>query len=161
MKTEPPSRTTSRRNEGDLRINWLNRQRKVPVPKTAIEKTLHGAARSLDVSGEIALLFTTDKTIHRMNRDFRGKDKPTDVLSFEGPGGDMGLGDIVISVETASQNARRDSRTVGTELQILALHGFLHALGYDHEKDSGEMEKLERKLRRQFGLSTAAPPSRT
>jgi probable rRNA maturation factor len=69
------------------------------------------------------------------------------VLSFESQGEDMGLGDIFISVETARANAKRFSRTLDHELEILALHGFLHVLGYDHETDNGEMEAIERRLR--------------
>ena len=69
-----------------------------------------------------------DALLHRLNRDYRGKDRPTDVLSFPGDGGEAGLGDIVISVPTAARNARALGRTLGQELDVLALHGFLHVL---------------------------------
>jgi probable rRNA maturation factor len=72
------------------------------------------------------------------------------VLSF--PGGEAGLGDVVISVQTAARNARGLGRTLLQELDVLALHGFLHLLGHDHETDEGAMERLERRLRRQLGL---------
>ncbi len=97
----------------------------------------------------MALVFAGDRTLHRLNRTYRGKDKPTDVLSFPG-GGPGGLGDIVISVETAHRNARATRRPLPRELEVLALHGFLHVLGYDHETDHGTMDRLERRLRREL-----------
>jgi len=108
---------------------------------------LDGAAAALNTEGELALVFGGDALLHRLNREYRHKDKPTDVLSFEGQGDDMGLGDVFISVPTARANAARFGRTLDEELEILALHGFLHALGYDHETDTGQMEALEKRLR--------------
>ncbi len=113
-----------------------------------LRQVLAGAAASLGVAGELALVLSGDRLLRRLNRDYRGKDRPTDVLSFPGPGGEAGLGDIVISVETASRNARGLGRTLPQELDVLALHGFLHLLGHDHETDDGTMERLERRLRR-------------
>jgi probable rRNA maturation factor len=104
----------------------------------------------LGVSGEVSLVLTGDRPVRRLNARYRRKDKPTDVLSFPGPGGDAGLGDIVISVETAEKNARSLGRTLPQELDVLALHGFLHVLGYDHESDDGTMDRLERRLRRRL-----------
>lgn len=101
----------------------------------------------MKVRGELAVVFAGDALLRRLNRDYRSKDTPTDVLSFESQGEDMGLGDVIISVETARANARRFSRTLDRELEILALHGFLHAIGFDHETDRGEMETLEKGLR--------------
>ena len=131
-----------------LEIVLLNRQRRRRVDGARIRRVLRGAARKLRVSGEIALVLAGDQTLHRLNRDYRGKDKPTDVLSF--PGEEAGLGDIVISVETAERNARRLGRTLPQEIDVLALHGFLHVLGYDHEKDDGRMDRLEQRLRREL-----------
>jgi probable rRNA maturation factor len=104
----------------------------------------------MDVSGSVALLLTGDATIRRLNARYRHKDRPTDVLSFPGPGGDVGLGDIVISVPTAARNARDLGRSLAQELDVLALHGFLHVLGYDHETDDGTMDRLEGRLRRRL-----------
>jgi probable rRNA maturation factor len=122
---------------------------------------LQEAARALHVSGEVALVLTGDRPVRRLNARYRGKDKPTDVLSFPGPGGEVGLGDIVISLDTAARNAPRFGRTLGEELEILTLHGFLHVLGYDHETDDGTMDRLERRLRRRVlgadGRATAGP----
>ncbi len=126
----------------------LNRQRRRRVDAGRLRRVLAGAARDLGVSGEVALVLAGDRLLHRLNRDYRGKDRPTDVLSFPGEGGEAGLGDILISVETAERNARGLGRTLPQELSVLALHGFLHVLGHDHETDDGSMDRLERRLRR-------------
>jgi len=93
---------------------------------------------------------TADQPVRALNARYRGKDRPTDVLSFEGEGGAEGLGDVVISVETAARNGREHGRTLLQELDLLVLHGFLHLLGYDHETDRGTMERLEKRLRRKL-----------
>ena len=128
----------------------LNRQRRRRVSPARLRTVLRGAAEALGVSGEVALVLTGDRAVRLLNARYRGKDKPTDVLSFPGPGGEIGLGDIVISLDTAAINARRFSRTLPQELDILALHGFLHVLGYDHETDDGTMDHLEKQLRRRL-----------
>ena len=143
MKREPPS------TKG-LSLLIVNRQRNHPIRIDRIRTLLSEAARSMGVSGELALVFGGDRLLRRLNRDYRFKDKPTDVLSFESQGEGMGLGDVFISVETARANAKRFSRTLDRELEILALHGLLHVLGYDHETDHGEMEALEKRLRRRI-----------
>jgi probable rRNA maturation factor len=118
------------------------------VNAARLRRVLRAAARRLKVSGEVALVFAGDATLRTLNARYRGKDKPTDVLSFPGPGGDEGLGDIVISVATAERNAKSLGRSLPQELDVLALHGFLHVLGYDHETDAGQMDRLEGRLRR-------------
>lgn len=133
---------------GELGIVLLNRQRRRRVDPARLRRVLRGAARRLKVTGEVALVFAGDRTLRTLNARYRGKDKPTDVLSFPGPGGAEGLGDIVISVETAERNARGLGRSLPQELDVLALHGFLHVLGYDHETDQGQMDRLEGRLRR-------------
>jgi probable rRNA maturation factor len=133
-----------------LAVVLLNRQRRRRVDRSRLGRVLRGAARALRVTGEVALVLTGDAPVRRLNARYRKKDKPTDVLSFPGPGGDAGLGDIVISVETAEKNARTLGRTLPQELDVLALHGFLHVLGYDHETDDGTMDRLERRLRRRL-----------
>ena len=152
MKHEPPSTS-------GLSVLMVNRQRKHRIRVDRIKHLLERAARSMKVSGELALVFAGDSLLHRLNRDYRFKDQPTDVLSFESQGEDMGLGDVFISVETARRNAARFSRTLDRELEILALHGFLHVLGYDHEADRGEMEALEKRLRARL-LTRASRPAR-
>jgi probable rRNA maturation factor len=112
------------------------------------------AAGAPSSSATVALV--TDGRIRALNRDFRGLDKPTDVLSFRSArkGSSRGyLGDIVISVETAMRQARRRRSTLRRELEVLTLHGFLHLLGYDHETDDGEMRRIEYRLRRRFRIT--------
>ena len=128
------------------------------MPAARLRRVLHEAARTLRVSGEVALVLTGDAPIRRLNARYRHKDKATDVLSFPGPGGEAGLGDIVISLDTAARNAPRFGRTLGQELEILTLHGFLHVLGYDHETDDGTMDRLESRLRRRLLRPEAARP---
>lgn len=136
--------------EAKLAVVLLNRQRRRHVDARRLRRILRGAARALRVSGEIALVLTGDRRVQALNARYRGQDEPTDVLSFPGPGGREGLGDVVISVETAERNARALGRTPLQELDVLALHGFLHVLGYDHETDEGTMDRLERRLRRRL-----------
>lgn len=100
-------------------------------------------------AGSLGVRFVGDREMRRVNRQFRGKDKTTDVLSFPGdPAGIGHLGDILISVPTARRQAEAVGHGVDCEVKTLLLHGVLHCLGYDHETDQGEMERLERKLRR-------------
>ena len=133
-----------------LGVLLLNRQKARPVRKARLRRVLEGAARALDVGGEVALVLTGDRAIRALNARYRGKDRPTDVLSFPGGGGEGELGDIVISVQSAEKNARGLGRTLAQELDVLALHGFLHVLGYDHESDDGTMDRLERRLRKRL-----------
>lgn len=92
---------------------------------------------------------TSDREMRRLNRTFRGKDAPTDVLSF--PGGVTGeglhLGDVVVSVPTARRQARAAGHRSVRELELLLLHGVLHCMGHDHETDDGTMDRLEARLR--------------
>jgi len=140
------------RSEAPLSVVLLNRQRRRRLQATRISRVLQRAARALRVTGEVALVFGGDARIRTLNRVYRGRDEPTDVLSFAGPGRDEGIGDIVISVETAQRNAKHLGRSLAEELDVLALHGFLHTLGYDHETDDGGMDRLEARLRRRLGL---------
>jgi rRNA maturation RNase YbeY len=141
MTGEPPAR---------LRVVVLNRQRRRRVDAARLRRVLGGAAAALRVGGEVALVLSGDRLVHRLNRQYRGKDRPTDVLSFPGDGAEGTLGDIVISLDTAARNARGLGRTLLQELDVLALHGFLHVLGYDHEADDGTMNRLETRLRKRL-----------
>jgi probable rRNA maturation factor len=103
----------------------------------------------------VTVVITTDRRIRRLNQLWRSMDKATDVLSFpagDDPGPARHLGDLVISRQTAARQARNEGHSLATELRVLALHGLLHLLGYDHECDSGRMARIERRLRRQGGL---------
>jgi probable rRNA maturation factor len=97
--------------------------------------------------GSLGVRFASDREVRRANHGFRGKDKTTDVLSFPGDDGEH-LGDILISVPAARRQAAEAGHSVERELKVLLLHGVLHCLGHDHETDQGEMERLERRLRR-------------
>lgn len=100
----------------------------------------------------VGVRFAGDRTVRRLNREFRAKDKPTDVLSFPGEETLEGrhLGDIVISIPTAERQAAARGAALEDEVKLLLLHGVLHCLGYDHETDRGEMERLETRLRRRW-----------
>ena len=101
--------------------------------------------------GGVAVAVVPDRRIRELNRQYRHKDAATDVLSF--PADEPGqLGDIVIALGVARRQARSAGHSLSTELQVLALHGLLHLLGYDHERDNGEMRRLEQRLRRAGGL---------
>ena len=138
------------RSRSALQVLLLDRQRRRRVDRARLRRVLTAAARALRVEGEVSLVLTGDRSLRALNARYRGKDKPTDVLSFPADGGEAGLGDIVISVETAERNARSLGRTLPRELDVLALHGFLHVLGYDHETDDGTMDRLEARLRRRL-----------
>ncbi len=138
------------RRPGVLTVVILDRQRRRRVSRPRLARVLRGAAATLGVAGEVALVLTGDRAIRPLNARYRGKDRPTDVLSFPGEGGESGLGDIVISVDTAARNARALGRTLPRELEVLSLHGFLHLLGHDHETDDGTMDRLEGRLRRRL-----------
>jgi probable rRNA maturation factor len=101
--------------------------------------------------GVVTVAIVPDARVHALNRRFRKQDAATDVLSF--PSGERGyLGDVVIAAGVARRQARDAGHSLGTELRVLALHGLLHLLGYDHETDGGRMSRLERRLRARGGL---------
>jgi probable rRNA maturation factor len=101
--------------------------------------------------GTVTVAIVSDARVRALNRQYRRRDKATDVLSF--PSGERGyLGDVVIAAGVAARQAREAGHTLATELRVLALHGLLHLLGYDHERDDGRMARLERRLRRRGGL---------
>jgi probable rRNA maturation factor len=101
--------------------------------------------------GGITVAIVPDARVQALNRRFRRKDKPTDVLSF--PADERGyLGDVVIASGVATRQAHEAGHSLRTELRVLALHGLLHLLGYDHETDDGRMARVERRLRSKGGL---------
>ena len=120
----------------------------------AAQRTIRRFARKLE--REVAdgrrfdCLVSGDAELRKLNRDFRGKDYATDVLSF--PGGNGHLGDLAISVARARAQAREFGHTTEDELRILMLHGVLHLLGMDHETDGGRMARAERRWRRELRL---------
>ena len=107
--------------------------------------------------GSVCIALVSDVRIRALNRSYRGKDYATDVLSFPNPNSPIPnpvrhLGDIVIARGVAKRQARQARHSERTELRILALHGLLHLLGYDHERDGGRMRRAEQRLRRKGGL---------
>jgi probable rRNA maturation factor len=110
--------------------------------------------------GFVSVALVSDARIRALNRRYRRRDYATDVLSFpaglhlpvSSPIQPVWLGEIVIARGVARRQAREAGHTETTELRVLALHGLLHLLGYDHERDQGSMERLERRLRRKGGL---------
>ena len=134
-------------------IEAVNRQRKTKIDTKAWETFAERAAGAIgktDSSATIA--FVSDKTIRQLNRQFRGIDKATDVLSFPAADEERNLGDIAISVDTAAAQAKENGLTFDEEVAQLILHGLLHLSGYDHETDNGEMNRLELRLRRRLGI---------
>src|SRR5579871_4168846 len=97
---------------------------------------------------QVSCLITGDRELRRLNRRFRGADYATDVLSFPNENG----GEIAISLDRAKAQAAEHGHSVFDEIRILMLHGVLHLSGLDHEKDSGEMARAERRWRRRLGL---------
>ena len=101
--------------------------------------------------GVVTVAVVPDARVRSLNQRYRGKDAATDVLSF--PAGEPGeLGDVVIAAGVAGRQARQAGHSMAVELRVLALHGLLHLLGYDHEHDDGRMARLERRLRLKGGL---------
>lgn len=126
--------------------------------RTAVEATL---AHADAIGREVSVLLTDDREIHALNRDYRGKDKPTDVLAFaldEGEGPPGLLGDVVISVERAAAQARARRVTLDHELELLAVHGTLHLLGHDHAEpeEARRMRAETRAIRRALARAREA-----
>ena len=138
-------------------------ERRSPPGRFTIDVVTKGVTRSPGLArwlhsiapararGAVTVAIVPDGRVRRLNREYRRKDTPTDVLSFtsEEPGY---LGDIVIAAGVASRQARDAGHSLQTELRVLALHGLLHLLGYDHERDDGRMTRLETRLRQRGGL---------
>ena len=133
-------------------IEVVNRQRRLKIDTatwtTFATKTLAAIGKH-ESSATIA--FVSDKRIRELNRQFRGVDKATDVLSFPEDDPDS-LGDVAISLETAARQAKDNSLSLDNEIAQLILHGLLHLSGYDHETDNGKMNRLELKLRRKLKI---------
>jgi probable rRNA maturation factor len=147
----------------------LNRQRAVRLARRPLESFLRRAKHELGLQeAALTVCLVSDAEIARMNETFRKRKGPTDVLSFPAvarrkpvrllrrsplatPG--ESLGDIAISPATARRYAKKNGRKLSSELRVLILHGVLHLLGYDHETDRGEMDRVERKLRKRLGLA--------
>ena len=133
-------------------VEVVNRQRRLQLDTEAWSNF---ATKALDAIGKsehsATIAFVSDKRIRELNRQFRGIDKTTDVLSFPAEE-ELNLGDVAVSVETAATQARENGLTLDHEIAQLILHGLLHLCGYDHETDKGEMNRLELRLRRKLDI---------
>ncbi|MDP9268810.1 MAG: rRNA maturation RNase YbeY [Acidobacteriota bacterium] len=141
------------------------RQSSSGISQAALQRFTARACRAVRLRGEVNVLITGNAELRRLNRDFRGKDQPTDVLSFPAVRRNAALGnkdvrgdiagEIAVSATIARANARRLGHSVAKELCVLILHGLLHLAGYDHETDAGEMRRKEARLRAQLDLPPA------
>jgi len=134
-------------------IEVVNRQRRVKIDTDAWAGFATNALEAIGNNGSSSatIAFVSDKSIRKLNQQFRNVDKATDVLSF--PAGELdNLGDVAVSVETAARQAKDNRLSFDNEIAQLILHGLLHLSGYDHETDNGEMNRLELKLRRKLKI---------
>jgi len=135
----------------------INRQRSHRVAPRALGDFLRRLERELPAprAGELTVCLVSERKMRELNRRFRGVDAPTDVLSFPpddrgAPEAEPQLGDLAIAVPVAARQARSAGHSLARELRILLLHGYLHLLGYDHERDDGTMLRLQRRLERRL-----------
>ena len=127
-----------------------------PIADRSLSRWLARAAPA-SARGAVGVAIVSDAEMRRLNRRYRGIDRVTDVLSFPAdsrarPRPDRFLGDLAIAKGVAGRQARHEGHAYALELRILALHGLLHLLGYDHQTDQGEMRRLEERLRQRAGL---------
>jgi probable rRNA maturation factor len=151
MMTLEPPRTLSGKIE---RVQDAEMWRAWGLSRSGLSRFLKSAQAAVGLQGEVDVLLAGDRTLRRLNRDYRGKDKATDVLSFpaaEELAGEHG-GDLAISLDTAKRQAEEHGHTLRDEVRVLLLHGLLHLSGMDHETDRGEMAELEGVLRARLRL---------
>jgi len=124
---------------------------------STLERFVLRARRAVHLRDTVNVLVTNSQELRSLNRQFRGKDKATDVLSFPSP--QLGLrrakniaGELAISADIARENASRLGHSAAEEIKILVLHGILHLAGFDHEQDNGEMAREETRLRQRLKL---------
>jgi probable rRNA maturation factor len=131
--------------------------RRVPgLSERVLANFVTEACRAARLKGAPTLLVTNSRRMRQLNAQFRGKNYPTDVLSFPSPIFVEGYGgDIAVSADIAARNARALGHSTAAEVKILVLHGVLHLAGYDHESDNGQMAEKELRLRRKLGLPAA------
>jgi probable rRNA maturation factor len=146
MSTIGRSASDRARQEADIEV--INRQRMYSVDRASVANLARAVlARIGQSQSGMAVTFIGDRKMRRLNRDYRGIDAPTDVLSFA-YGNPGELGDVVISTATAARQAESLGLPFEVEVKHLVIHGTLHLAGYDHETDNGEMKRLENRLRR-------------
>jgi probable rRNA maturation factor len=131
----------------------------IPIPalsSSGLMRFLNRARLAVGLPGAVDVLLTGDVTLRQLNKTFRGKNKPTDILSFPALPeiAEQYAGDLAISLETAARQASIYGHTLRDEVRILLLHGLLHLSGEDHETDNGKMAAREAALRRELRLPT-------
>ena len=138
---------------GELNL-VIFQKRVADLTELALGRFLARARRAAGLKGTVNVLLTTSAEMKSLNRRFRGKDKPTDVLSFpaEPDAGKQLAGEIAISAEIASHNAHALGHSPAEEVKILVLHGVLHLRGYDHQCDNGQMARHEKHMRAKLHL---------
>jgi probable rRNA maturation factor len=153
---DAPTRISAKRKSApDSKSNFKTAPRDIRLPSArTLSRFLAEAQRVVRLKGQVTVLLTTDAAIRKLNRQFRGKNKATDVLSFpaSGVGAERVAGDLAISVTTALGQATEQGHSLSTEIKVLVLHGLLHLAGYDHEVDDGRMAHRERLLRAKLRL---------
>ena len=140
---------------GPVEPNLVIFQKRVAdLTSLALDRFLARARRAAGLKGMVNVLLTSSAEMKSLNRRFRGKDKPTDVLSFPADPNvqKQVAGEIAISAEIATRNARELGHSPAEEVKILVLHGVLHLRGYDHECDNGQMARRETRLRAKLHL---------
>jgi probable rRNA maturation factor len=125
-----------------------------PLSPSALSRFLNRARAAVGLRGEVDVLLADDSTLRQLNKTFRNKNKPTDVLSFPAPSAFAAkhAGDLAISLDTAARQAKTYGHTLAEEIKILLLHGLLHLSGEDHETDNGKMALREAELRLELRL---------
>jgi probable rRNA maturation factor len=154
IEPDPAPKATSAKRRVAAGVPAAKDDLRLPSALT-LARFLSKAQRAVRLKGQVTVLLTTDAAIAKLNRQFRGKNKATDVLSFpaEGLGAEGIAGDVAISVTTAMGQAREQGHSLSTEIKVLILHGLLHLAGYDHEADDGgKMARREGLLRGRLGL---------
>ena len=153
LDPHPPSHAVAAGRIGASGPSATPRSHRLPSART-LARFLAQAQAAVRLRGQVTVLLTTDPAIRRLNRQFRGKNKATDVLSFpaEGVGAEQIAGDLALSVPTALRQAVERGHSLSIEIKVLMLHGLLHLAGYDHETDTGQMARRERLLRERLGL---------
>ncbi len=143
MTLEPPRK---------MGTDW----RELGLSQAGLTRFVGVAQRAVGLRGEVEVLLTDDRTLRRLNREWRGKDKATDVLSFPAPVELEGIaaGDLAVSLETAAKQAAEQGHSLRDEVRVLLLHGMLHLAGMDHEVDGGEMAAREAELRKELRLKS-------
>jgi probable rRNA maturation factor len=156
LKPVSTSNTASAKKKS---VTAADKNLRLPSART-LARFLALAQKTVRLKGQVTVLLTTDAAIRKLNRQFRGKDKPTDVLSFpaegsfptEGIEAEKIAGDLAISVPTARKQAVEQGHSLSTEIKVLILHGLLHLSGYDHESDAGQMARRELQIRARLNL---------